>query len=52
VVPQAPETTSGMAATAFSRVFFAATVSLGIALVGLLLLREKPLHTNFPPVTR
>jgi EmrB/QacA subfamily drug resistance transporter len=52
VVPQAPETTSGMAATAFSRVFFAATVSLGIALVGLLLLREKPLHTNLPPVTR
>jgi hypothetical protein len=33
-------------------VFFAATVSLGIALVGLLLLREKPLHTNLPPVTR
>jgi EmrB/QacA subfamily drug resistance transporter len=36
------------AAVAFSRVFLAATVSLVVAFVGLLLMAEKPLQTNRP----
>jgi EmrB/QacA subfamily drug resistance transporter len=37
---------AGEAAVAFSRVFLAASVSLVVALVGLLLMAEKPLQTN------
>jgi len=37
---------------AFSRVFFAATASLVVAFIGLLLLKEKPLQTNLPPPRR
>ena len=36
------------AALAFSRVFLAATASLALAFVGLLLMAEKPLQTNVP----
>lgn len=37
---------AGEAALAFSRVFLAATASLVLALIGLLLMAEKPLQTN------
>jgi hypothetical protein len=43
---QAPATNA--AALAFSRVFLAATISLMVAFVGLLLMAEKPLQTNRP----
>jgi MFS family permease len=36
------------AALAFSRVFLAATASLALAFVGLVLMAEKPLQTNVP----
>jgi hypothetical protein len=37
---------AGEAAAAFSRVFLAATASLTVTLIALLLLAEKPLQTN------
>jgi EmrB/QacA subfamily drug resistance transporter len=43
---QAPA--ANAAALAFSRVFLAATISLMVAFVGLLLMAEKPLQTNRP----
>jgi EmrB/QacA subfamily drug resistance transporter len=39
-------------AVAFARVFFVATASLSVALVGLVLLRERPLQTNLPQASR
>jgi len=48
VVPGAvgPPAGADEAAAAFSRVFLAATVSLIVAFIGLLLMAEKPLQTN------
>jgi hypothetical protein len=40
------------AAAAFSRVFFAAAISMTVAAVALFLLAEKPLQTNVPPQRR
>lgn len=39
-------------AAGFSLVFYAAATSLSIALISLLILKEKPLHTNLPPGKR
>jgi hypothetical protein len=36
------------AATGFRRVFYAAAASFAVALLGLVLLEEKPLKTNLP----
>jgi EmrB/QacA subfamily drug resistance transporter len=52
VVPTAAETASSLAAAAFTRVFLAATASLGVALLSLLLLEEKPLQTGQPGASR
>jgi EmrB/QacA subfamily drug resistance transporter len=43
---------SAVAAEGFRRVFFAAAASLAIALLGLILLEEKPLKTNAPSPAR
>jgi EmrB/QacA subfamily drug resistance transporter len=43
---------SAAAAEGFRRVFFAAAASLAIALLGLILLEEKPLKTNAPSPAR
>jgi EmrB/QacA subfamily drug resistance transporter len=40
------------AAAAFSRVFFAAAISMTVAAAALFLLAEKPLQTNVPPQRR
>ncbi|MPZ57527.1 MAG: MFS transporter [Rhizobiales bacterium] len=45
-------TDASEAALAFSRVFLAATASLVLAFVGLLLMAEKPLQTNIPGGSR
>jgi len=50
--PSSSAVAAGQAAAAFSRVFFAATASLVVAFIGLLLLKEKPLQTNLPPPRR
>ena len=43
---------SAIAAEGFRRVFLAAAASLAIALLGLILLEEKPLKTNAPSPAR
>jgi EmrB/QacA subfamily drug resistance transporter len=43
-----PAPAASEAALAFSRVFLAATASLALAFVGLVLMAEKPLQTNVP----
>jgi len=47
-VPAGPGALAGSAAEGFRRVFFAAAASFTVALVGLLLLEEKPLKSNLP----